>query len=278
MVVAEPKIRLVLDFSLVRRCTSPRQLASSMSTRHVENIHERQFHVPVQPLASEPSQTVVRIHHLDRDRVIIANQIITHTHPILSESCNVFMILDPLCPRSAVGHQFSHSERIGEFRVGHDKLGLLQPSNGETNPSNSSGVTEAHLPRSDLLRLMIIKYHLILLSYTFCRQVRPTDYPECKSASLFVPSHTAQRASSALSCSPYDVETAHHEHLANYAFHDATDHVSPGLATITLACPPAVRLRNIRVDPNRVPLDSHCGLRSFAQGLRVSPHNAKIAC
>ena len=105
-VVVESKIRLVLDFSLVRRCHSLRQLASSTRTRRVKNTYKRQFHVPVQPLASEPSQAVVRIHHLDRDRVIIANQIITQSHPTLSEACNAFLILDPLCPRSAVGHQF----------------------------------------------------------------------------------------------------------------------------------------------------------------------------
>ena len=106
---------LLFDFSLVRRCHSLRQLASSTRTRRVKNIYERQFHVPVQPLASEPSQAVVRIHHLDHNRVIIANQIITHSHPILSEACNVILILGSLCPRSAVGHQFSHPERIGEL-------------------------------------------------------------------------------------------------------------------------------------------------------------------
>ena len=33
--------------------------------------------------------------------------------------------------------------------VGHDKLGLPKSSNGETNLSSSSGITEAHLPSSD---------------------------------------------------------------------------------------------------------------------------------
>ena len=32
--------------------------------------------------------------------------------------------------------------------------------------------------------------------------------------------------------SPYDVEIARHEHLANYAFDDATDHVPPRLASV----------------------------------------------
>ena len=101
--IVESKFSLVLDF---RRHHSLHQLTCPTSTKHVKNIYEVQFHVPVQPLASEPSQTVVRIHYLDRDRVIITNQIITHIHPILSEACNVFMILDPLCPCSAVATNF----------------------------------------------------------------------------------------------------------------------------------------------------------------------------
>ena len=273
MVVAEPKIRLVLDFSLVRRCHSLRQLASSTSTRRVKNAYERHFHVPVQPLASEPSQTVVRNHHLDRDRVIIVNQIITQSHPILSEACNVFLILDPLCPRSAVGHQFliqSASESWAQ------QLGFLQSSNGETNPSHSSGITEAHLPGSDLLRSVIIKIppHLALAHV-------PSPVPlTIRNAS---PPHSSflhtqpNELCLPYPFSPYAVETAHPKHLANYSLHEATDHVSPGLATFTLACPPAVRLR-IRLDPHRVPLDSPCGLRSSLQGLRVSPHNVKLAC
>ena len=33
--------------------------------------------------------------------------------------------------------------------------------------------------------------------------------------------------------SPYDVEIARHDHLANYAFHDATEHVLVGLESFS---------------------------------------------
>src|SRR5258706_14106851 len=58
------------------------------STRHVQSIYDGQFHVPVQPHASQTSQRVVRIHHFDRRRLIIANQIVPQSHSIHSETLN----------------------------------------------------------------------------------------------------------------------------------------------------------------------------------------------
>ena len=45
------------------------QLASSTNTRHLQNVYTGQFHVPAQPLASQTSLSVVRIHHFGRGRV-----------------------------------------------------------------------------------------------------------------------------------------------------------------------------------------------------------------
>ena len=65
-----------------------RQLACSTNTKHGRNVYTGQLHVPVQPHASPTSQSVVKIHHIDRSRVIITNPIITWSHPIHSATRN----------------------------------------------------------------------------------------------------------------------------------------------------------------------------------------------
>ena len=91
------------------------------------------------------------------------------------------------------------------------------------------------------------------------------------SCSLFTPSHRTQQALSTLS---YDVEIARHEHLANYTFHDATDHDPPGLASFTLACPPCRPSMHPcqfnLASSSAPPLDSPCGPRRSAQVLQIS--------
>ena len=145
------------------------------TSANARNVYEGQLHVPVQPPASQTSQSVVRILHFDRRRVITANQIIMRSHPIHGETCNEFFsVLDPFRSRSAASHVVSRPERIGE-------LGILQSSNGEVNPSGTSGITEAHLPGSECRSSSPLgdrKYYLILLSHMFRPQVRPADSPE----------------------------------------------------------------------------------------------------
>jgi len=71
-------------------------LLNSRQTRG--NVYDGCFRVPVQPHASQTSQSVVRIHHLDRGRVIIANQSITRSHSIHSATCDeVFQLVPTFC-------------------------------------------------------------------------------------------------------------------------------------------------------------------------------------
>ena len=144
-------------------------------------------------------------------------------------------------------------------RVEHYKPSLLQPSNGEANPSSCTGLTEAQLLGSTCRSSSCSRTRSVPRSVLLT--IRNGSFPH----SSFL--HTQPNEL----CLPYALspEIARHEHLTNHSFHDETDRVPPGLASVTLACPPAVR----QLDPHRVldlPLDSPCGLRSSAQGLRVS--------
>ena len=72
--------------------------------------------------------------------------------------------------------------------------------------------------------------------------------------------------------SPYDVEIARHEHLADYVSTMTLTTPPPRLASFTLACPPTVRLciranLALSVVP---PLDFRCGLQSSVRGLQIS--------
>ena len=220
--------------------------------------------MPAQPLASQTSLSVVRIHHFDRGRVIITNQIITQSHPIHSATCNEFF-----------AHVLRRATSFPVRKVGHYKLGLLQSSNGEENPSASSGIIEAHLPSSEYRSSPPLSDHSIPAHLPLAHLPSPGPSHGLSGMELLLtlPSFTQpNELCLPYPISPYDVETARHEHLTNYSFHGATDHVPPRLASFTVACPPALRLR-IRVDPRQVlhlPLDSPCVLRNSAQSLRVS--------
>ena len=119
-----------------------RQSASSTNTRQVQNVYEGQFYVPVQSLALSTSQNVVRIQDSDRDRVIIANQVIIR---FIAQRVMRFFHPQPLVPTSCgVRPRFSSK---AHRRVGYTS-GSPKSSNGETNLSSSSSITEAHLPCS----------------------------------------------------------------------------------------------------------------------------------
>ena len=115
--------------------------APSTYTRRSQNVHHRPFHFRVHRPASSTSQSVVRIHHFDNGRVIIANQIITQSHSIHSPTCNELFFHPRPLTLTLCGER--------PRRVGYYKLGVLKSSNGEANSSSSTGITEAHMSSSE---------------------------------------------------------------------------------------------------------------------------------
>ena len=96
-------------------CPTLRRLASSTNTRHVQNVYNGRFNIPVQPHASQTPQSAVRIHHFDHHRVTIATQIITQDHPIPSVTCNEFSHPRHLMPTFCGEPPRSRPERTGEL-------------------------------------------------------------------------------------------------------------------------------------------------------------------